>query len=156
MKHDKDLLKIDKLPAFRAYLEAMGLPVRDGKGSFEVLQVKTFPAAINWAVINKSAAGILSSHPDLRPFIQSFNAGVSMAPKPVTPAAAPAPDQFLEDLRDDMAMNAPITFEQALRIWGDDSVDLFSDPTRATFYAVWASLRYEYADAMLEARKARP
>lgn len=156
MKHDKDLLKIDKLPAFRAYLEAMGLPVRDGKGSFEVLQVKTFPAAINWAVINKNAAGILSSHPDLRPFIQSFKAGAVIAPKPVAPAATPASDQFLEDLRDDMAMNAPVTFFQALSIWGDPSVNLHDDRTRAAFYAVWAGLRYEYADAMLEARKTRP
>lgn len=154
MKHDKDLLKIDKLPAFRAYLEAMGLPVRDGKGSFEVLQVKTFPAAINWAVINKNAAGVLTSHPDLRPLIQSFNAGVMINPKPAAPAAAPAADQFLEDLRDDMAMAALQGLLSNPNVLGKHP-----DGGRAigpNTPAVAARDAYRFADAMLEARKVKP
>lgn len=152
MKHDKDLLKIDKLPSFRAFLEAIGLEVRDGKGSFEVLQVKTFPNAINWAVINKNAAGILSTHPDLRPLIQSFKAGRE-APKTVAAAAAPAPGQFLEDLRDDMAMAALQGLLSNPNVLGkhpDDGRALGPNTP-----AMAAREAYRVADAMLEARKAR-
>lgn len=55
-------------------------------------------------------------------------------------------------LRDKLAMAAPITFEVALRVWGDSDVNLSDDTTRAMFFAVWALARYEYADAMLEER----
>lgn len=79
MKHDKGLLKADKLPAFRAWLEQVaGFEVRDGKGEFQCLQVKTSPTC--WAVVGRNTAGTLSTHPELRTLINRFNAG------PATPA----------------------------------------------------------------------
>lgn len=71
MKHDKGLLKADKLAAFREWLVAAGFEVRDGKGEFQCLQVKTSPTC--WAVVGRNAVGTLSTHPDLRTLINRFN-----------------------------------------------------------------------------------
>jgi len=73
MKHDKGLLKADKLAAFREWLVAAGFEVRDGKGEFQCLQVKTSPDC--WAVVGRNTAGVLSTHPELRTLINRFNAG---------------------------------------------------------------------------------
>lgn len=73
MKHDKGLLKADKLAAFREWLVAAGFEVRDGKGEFQCLQVKTAPTC--WAVVGRNTAGVLSTHPDLRALINRFNSG---------------------------------------------------------------------------------
>lgn len=73
MKHDRNLLKAKQLPQFRVFLDAAGFEVRDGKGDFEVLQVKVGPNM--WAVINRNAQGELSTHPELRTLINRFKAG---------------------------------------------------------------------------------
>lgn len=73
MKHDKGLLKADKLAAFREWLVAAGFEVRDGKGAFQCLQVKT--SATCWAVVGRNTVGTLSTHPELRTLINRFNAG---------------------------------------------------------------------------------
>lgn len=73
MKHDKGLLKADKLAAFREWLVAAGFEVRDGKGEFQCLQVKTSPTC--WAVVGRNTAGVLSTHPELRTLINRFNSG---------------------------------------------------------------------------------
>lgn len=150
MKHDKGLLKADKLAAFREWLVAAGFEVRDGKGEFQCLQVKTSPTC--WSVVGRNAVGTLSTHPDLRTLINRFNSGkpwletVSAA----APVEAAAPDQFLDDLRDDFAMHAL----QGLLSWpGDEASGSYhsnSDPAHT------ASMAYEYADAMMTARKACP
>lgn len=189
MKHDKGLLKADKLAAFREWLVAAGFEVRDGKGEFQCLQVKT--SATCWAVVGRNAVGTLSTHPELRTLINRFNSGTAAMPavdqnarwkgeqafknfhqrlcerfgythdpvdwwrdqasleehidKLMKPAAAPAPDQFLEDLRDDMAMAAL----QGLLggMWHGHKDKPHTETARAA---------YQFADAMLEARKARP
>lgn len=51
--------------------------------------------------------------------------------------------------RDYFAANAPVSFDVALRVWGDPEVNLHDDETRKAFFGVWALLRGEYADAML-------
>ncbi len=51
--------------------------------------------------------------------------------------------------RDYFAAHAPIDFDFALRIWGDPESNLLLDSNRETFLAMWAFLRYEYADAMI-------
>lgn len=80
MKHDKGLLKADKLPAFRVWLEQVaGFEVRDGKGEFQCLQVKTSPTC--WAVVGRNTAGTLSTHPELRTLINRFNAGPATSVK---------------------------------------------------------------------------
>lgn len=58
-----------------------------------------------------------------------------------------------ESLRDTLAMHAPISYEVALAVWGDDSPYLHQDLSRASFFSVWAMLQYEWADAMLTARQ---
>lgn len=186
MKHDKGLLKADKLAAFREWLVAAGFEVRDGKGEFQCLQVKTAPTC--WAVVGRNTAGVLSTHPDLRALINRFNSDGTAATKAqyrtgegafknfhrslcdrfgyihdsaewwrdtvsleehiagliAKPAPAPA-DAFLEDLRDDMAMAAM----QGLLggMWHGHKGVPHIETARAA---------YQFADAMLEARKTRP
>lgn len=57
-------------------------------------------------------------------------------------------------LRDALAMHAPVTWADVHEHigWRGDKGPL-TDSGRATLWAVMARLRYEYADAMLEARK---
>jgi hypothetical protein len=57
-------------------------------------------------------------------------------------------------LRDVLAMSAPVTWGDvhAQIGWRDDKGPL-TDSERGSLWAVMACLRYEYADAMLEARK---
>lgn len=189
MKHDKGLLKIANLAAFRTWLEKVaGFEVRDGKGAHEVLQVKVGPNM--WAVINRNAAGELSSHPELRTLINRFKGGpatpvqdhhnhpvnnnfkafhrslcerfgyphdpefwwrdtISLEEHIAQQVAKPAPEEkqeFLVDLRDDIAMHAL----QGLLAWpgdeGSGSYHSNSDPAHT------ASMAYEYADAMMKAR----
>ncbi|MCA8048034.1 hypothetical protein [Burkholderia arboris] len=47
----------------------------------------------------------------------------------------------------------PITFDIALRVFGDPGVNLLDDQTRACFFAVWAMLVVEFEQA-LEAQRA--
>lgn len=57
-------------------------------------------------------------------------------------------------LRDALAMNAPVTWADALAMCGwPENFAPHQDADRRTLWSVMAMLRYEYADAMLEARK---
>ena len=53
-----------------------------------------------------------------------------------------------------LAMKAPITFEIACKAWGDDP-NLCDDSTRKCFFAVWALLCFEWAEAMVEHAQSR-
>ena len=58
-------------------------------------------------------------------------------------------------LRDALAMNAPVTWADVHDAGGwVNGVALSNRDERAAVFAVMAVLRYEYADAMLEERKA--
>lgn len=57
-------------------------------------------------------------------------------------------------LRDWLAGEAPIDFDAACNTWGGVP-QISNDKERAAFLAVWAMARYEYADAMLDAREVR-
>lgn len=57
-------------------------------------------------------------------------------------------------LRDYFADSAPIDYRVALDCWGAYNPISIDDTTRASFFAMWATLRYEWADAMLAARGA--
>ena len=58
------------------------------------------------------------------------------------------------DLRDELAMRAPVTWADVHDAGGwAHGVDLADANERAAVFAVMAVLRYEYADAMLEERK---
>lgn len=56
-------------------------------------------------------------------------------------------------LRDYFAAKAPVDFGVAVAVWGENRLALDEDRTRAVFLTVWAMIRYEWADAMLAARK---
>jgi len=56
---------------------------------------------------------------------------------------------------DYLAANAPVTFEMAMKSWGDEDVNLVDDGNRKAFFAMWAYLTYEYAEAMMEERSDR-
>ena len=58
------------------------------------------------------------------------------------------------DVHDMLAMKAPITFEIACKAWGDDP-NLCDDSTRKCFFAVWALLCFEWAEAMVEHARSR-
>lgn len=53
-----------------------------------------------------------------------------------------------------LAMKAPITFEVACKAWGDDP-NFCDDTTRKCFFAVWALLCFEWADAMVQHAQSR-
>lgn len=151
MAYDRNLLKLAEVTAFRSMLERQGVECRDGKGEFQVLQVRTSPQC--WAVVNRNAQDIVTTHPDLAPYIKAFrvnNEFINKVPdrKPIKPAPAQR-DTFLEDLRDDFAMaamQAIITATVVEQSGGYDSSNMKDV----------ASLAYWQADAMLEARKVRP
>ena len=58
------------------------------------------------------------------------------------------------DVHEMLAMKAPITFEIARKAWGDDP-NLCDDSTRECFFAVWALLCFEWAEAMVEHAQSR-
>ena len=58
------------------------------------------------------------------------------------------------DVHEMLAMKAPITFEIACKAWGDDP-NLCDDSTRKCFFAVWALLCFEWAEAMVEHAQSR-
>lgn len=61
------------------------------------------------------------------------------------------PGMTLEDF---FAAHAPITFDMALKAWGDDNISLTGSDLQ-DFCAMWAYLRYQYAAAMMDEREAR-
>ncbi len=59
------------------------------------------------------------------------------------------------DVHEMLAMKAPITFEIAAKAWGDEDVNLCDDKTRNCFFAVWALLNFEWAEAMVQHAQSR-
>lgn len=59
------------------------------------------------------------------------------------------------DVHEMLAMKAPITFEIACKAWGDENVNLCDDSTRKCFFAVWALMCFEWAEAMVEHAQSR-
>ena len=59
-------------------------------------------------------------------------------------------------LRDEFAMAAPVDFTQALAIFRSRYPQSVDDTMSQALLAVWATARYEYADAMLAARASKP
>lgn len=58
-----------------------------------------------------------------------------------------------ERLRDTFAVHAPITYDIALLAWRKYISPLQQPEERTEFFNFWATLRYEWADAMLSARQ---
>lgn len=133
-QHDRCMLNKHDIERFKAWLTDNRITWREGKGDFQLLQVKLEKG---WGAICTSAKGVITSPQALRSMIQHFQAGKPLKAKP---AAKPVEDQqFLNDLRDDFAMAA-----MQARAAGD--------------YSAWSDLAadaYNIADAMLAERAKR-
>lgn len=57
------------------------------------------------------------------------------------------------DWRDDLAQEAPVSFAMAAQVFGNADPDLRDPEQRAGFFALWAKLSYEWADAFIAAGK---
>ena len=56
------------------------------------------------------------------------------------------------DVNEMLVMKSPITFDVVCKVWGDDP-DLCCDSTRRAFFAVWAMLCFEWAEAVNDHRQ---
>ncbi|NTE96715.1 hypothetical protein [Agrobacterium tumefaciens] len=150
----KGLLKLEQIPAFRQYLEGMSIPVRDGKGAFQVLQVQV--TETGWAVIARDNRDTLSSDPLLSGLIASFKV---QNLKPAQTVKAQIQTEDLEILRDDFAMaalqgmlaNSGVLAPQVSGGGGCGGPAI--GPKTPELAAREA---YRFADAMMEARKVQP
>lgn len=158
--NDIGLLKAEQIPPFRTFLMANGVLARDaGAGQFcHVL----LPDTTRWLPIERGRGGAPVTPANLRHLVDAFLEKQAEASKagPVTlvaveavapakekpgctrqctapgPARSPAEQQYLDDLRDDFAMHAPI--------------DLHSDhPDDLRINAI---RRWQYADMMMATR----
>lgn len=104
-QHDRMLLNKHDIERFKAWLNDNRQTWREGKGDYQLLQVKI---GKGWGAICTDAKSVITTPPALRAMIQHFQAG---KPYPVKAAAKPAEDQqYLNDLRDDFAMAALPSF----------------------------------------------
>lgn len=84
--------------------------------------------------------------------------GGAAFPQPCTAkgSAANSPFGIADDcmtVRDYLAAHAPVELGTVLKVYGDENADLFLDNVRASYMAILAMVRYEYADAMLTERE---
>ena len=84
--------------------------------------------------------------------------GGAAFPQPCTAkgSAANLPFGIADDcmtVRDYLAAHAPVELGTMLEVYGDENADLFLDNVRASYMAILAMARYEYADAMLTERE---
>jgi len=149
-KHDRGILKNEQVRALQLWLKVDGFAVRDPKGEYQLFQVRI---GDEWLSVCTDAKGIISTPFELREKVREFQDSLALRPLVTRKEPVKSEREVDSDLRDDFAINAPIDFDLALSVWGDRSVNFNDDSTRNCFNAVWASLRYEWADAMLEARK---
>lgn len=137
--NDTGLLSIDQVFAFREFLQENGVQVRDsGAGQFFHFRM---PETKRWLPVERGRASAPVTPEVLRPLITQFNAQpnaavvVSIQPESVMQPRPPAPmSRYLSDLRDDLALHAP------LQQLPNESVLGF------------AYRRWEYADVMLATR----
>lgn len=155
MAYDRNLLAFKDIEAFKLWLDENKLAWRPGKGQHQALQVQLKDG---WPAVCVSERGAVTTAPAMREMIARFNKGLPYTGK--TPridqdkAEQLAPDQLLEDLRDDFAMHA---------LQGLLSNPHMLQPHPETGRAIGpktpelaARDAYRFADAMLEARKVRP
>lgn len=155
--NDIGLFKAELIPQFRSFLESKGMQLRDaGAGQYFHVRLPDFP---RWMPIERGRAGAPVTPAALRPYVQEFLRLVGELPDsqrnfhilPLQPdgrlipiaslqgeAKKPAAmSRYLSDLRDDLALNAPISL----------SKNATEDDLRNHAINRWA-----YADMMLATR----
>lgn len=147
MAHDRNMITPGDIARLCTWLTANGIDWRGPKGDFQLLQIKVKDG---YGAICTNSKGVVSTPPSIREMLRDFSMG-----KPYTAAstksavlggksAAIANDEFITDLRDDFAM-------AALRgllggMWHGH---------KDTPHIETSKIAYDFADAMLEARKVR-
>ncbi len=157
MAHDRNMITTSDIARLCAWLTANGIDWRGPKGDFQLLQVRVEDG---YGAICTNAKGVVSSPPSLREMLRDFSMGKPHTAQSSKDAifggrkAAVANDDFMTDLRDDLAMHA---------LQGLLSNPHFLQPHPETGRSIGpktpelaARDAYRFADAMLEARKVRP
>lgn len=152
MAHDRNMINPGDIARLCIWLNENSIEWRGPKGDYQLLQIKVKDG---YGAICVNAKGVVSSPPSVRELLRDFSTG-----KPFTAQsskdsaiggrqAAIANDEFLSDLRDDIAMRA---LQGLISYPGDRPGESFNSYcTPQTL----AEMAYNYADAMLEARKVR-
>lgn len=135
MAHSKIKLKTNEIPGFRKFLESRGFTCRDGKGTWQSLQVQNI-ADRGWKAFCHNANGVVTSPVEFDALIQVFKAPVDPAPAVEVIDQTSSHDS---DLLDDFAIAA---------LQGLLSADkgLYAMPATASIHA------YEIAKAMMAER----
>lgn len=141
--HDKGKLATAQISQFKVWLDQNNIAWRDGKGEFELLQIKL---TRGWLAVFRNAHGLITTPVQFREMIAAFKAkkpcqgGVKVGESSQDNAG------FIEDLRDDIAMRA---LQGMLAYPGCESRGSHhnnNDPQGV------AEMAYAYADAMLLVR----
>ena len=112
---DAKMITMNQIQHLKSWLDVNGITWRDGKGDYQVMQVKI---GKGWAAIHHDKNMVISTPPSLRDMLKLFKAG-----KPMPAAAKKAPTvesaEYLQDLWDDAAIAALPTFINLARteIW---------------------------------------
>ncbi len=156
MAHDKQLLKLTEILNFSTFLAQNDHPVRDGKGEYQLLQVKV---GKDWLAVFRNADGIVSTPPALRQLIADFGQWDRFSPPKssnvvqMAPRAAKPEEPEDEFMRDDFAMVAlqgMLANPNVLGKHPDGGKAI--GPNTPTLAAREA---YRFADAMIAARIAK-
>lgn len=148
---DRGILRPQQFRAFQVWLIENGYSVQEEAERIYWCSVEPFGKADS--SVSMGIDDVCVTSYDLRETVRKFQDSLVKRFETAPVEMPKALSGYEQDLRDDLAMNAPINFHLALSVWGDASVNLCDDKTRRCFNGVWSMLRYEYADAMLEARK---
>lgn len=102
MTHSKIKLKTNEIPSFRKFLESRGFTCRDGKGTWQSLQVQNIGDR-GWKAFCHNANGVVTSPVEFDALIQVFRAPVDPAP---AVEVIDRPASHDSDLLDDFAIAA--------------------------------------------------
>ena len=102
MIQSKIKLKTNEIPSFRKFLESRGFTCRDGKGTWQSLQVQKF-GEHGWRAFCHNANGVVTSPVEFDALIQVFRAPIDPAP---SVEVIDRPASHDSDLLDDFAIAA--------------------------------------------------
>ncbi|MBG6289485.1 hypothetical protein I5I61_18685 [Pseudomonas nitroreducens] len=139
--HDRNMLTKQQISQFKVWLDKNGITWREGKGEFELIQVKL---SRGWLAIFTNASGVVTTPVQFREMIAAFKKGQPYGGH--VKVSQGEPSAFLEDLRDDFAMRAMVAMIGHYSANGAESI--------CQQYAEIAGEAYRVADAMLAARTA--
>jgi hypothetical protein len=146
MAHDRQLLKLEEIPLFMAYLSQTQVEWRAGKGEYQLMQVKR---GNDWLAVCRNKQDVVTTPPALRDIISVFDQWAGWLSSNERKSASTAPPQAKQsqpvdsDLRDDFAIAALSMLSHRLgskiqdRTWTAEAV---------------AAASYELADAMMVVR----